>query len=104
MRAMRYLAIACLTALVWATPADAAVSVTFVDPETYTDAGLYRAYGPRSREPAMEGIRRYLEKLGARTLAPDQKLSIEVLDIDLAGRFEPWRAAAYDVRFMTSVT
>src|SRR5690606_36614649 len=94
MRAMRYLAISFLAALGWATPADAAVAVTFVHPETSTDAGLYRAYGPRSREPAMEGIRRYLEGLGERALAPDQRLSIEVLDIDLAGRFESWRPAA----------
>lgn len=101
---MRYLAISFLAALGWATPADAAVAVTFVHPETYTDAGLYRAYSPRSREPAMEGIRRYLEGLGERALAPDQRLSIEVLDIDLAGRFESWRPAAYDVRFMTSIT
>lgn len=31
-------------------------------------------------------------------------LEIEVLELDLAGRFEPWRARSYDVRSLTDIT
>ena len=86
-------------------PARAEVAVTFDHPERYTDAALYsdRA-GVRARQPAMDGIRQHLEHLGTRYLRPGQTLRIEVLDIDLAGRFEPWRPFASDVRFMREVT
>jgi hypothetical protein len=93
-----------LVVAAWSAPAAAEVLVTFDHPETYTDAGLYSDRGSRAREPAMDGIRQHLERLGARYLRPGQTLKIEVLDIDLAGRFEPWRPFASDVRFMRAVT
>ncbi|MBL8644699.1 MAG: DUF3016 domain-containing protein [Rhodospirillaceae bacterium] len=89
-----------------AAPADQApnVKVSFLNPEKYLDAGLYRDYGAKSREATMTELRKHFEKLGAKYLAPGQTLSIDVEDIDLAGRFEPWRADAYDIRFLTDAT
>ena len=52
----------------------------------------------------MTGIQQHLERLGERYLKPGQDLTIEVIDIDLAGRFELWRINARDLRIMREVT
>lgn len=87
-----------------AAPAVAAVNVTFVAPESYSDASTYG----RHRGPASTSVLRDLEahfaKLGARYLPVDQSLKIDVLDIDLAGEYEPFRVYLYDVRVLRGVT
>jgi hypothetical protein len=80
------------------------VVVTFTDPERFTDARLRGGYGAPALAPALDGIARHLAALGARDLPPNQTLTIEVRDIDLAGRFEPWRPLAYDVRYLREIT
>ncbi|MEJ0016553.1 MAG: DUF3016 domain-containing protein [Acetobacteraceae bacterium] len=79
------------------------VAVAFDHPETYTDATLYGGHGLKAEQPALDAIAQYLERLGARYLAPDQTLSIEVLNVDLAGQYEPWRALSYDVRILRDI-
>lgn len=66
--------------------AQAAVVVTFKEPDKYVDAG--RQW---DREDFLTEIERHLQQLGERYLPPNQTLKIEVLDIDLAGdeRFRP---------------
>jgi hypothetical protein len=91
-------------AIAVSAPAEAAVSVSFVEPDRYSDAGLYRGYGPAAREAVLREIGQHLERLGERYLKPSQALKVEVLDIDLAGRFEPWRPYAYDARIIRSIT
>jgi hypothetical protein len=91
-------------AIALSAPAAAAVNVSFVEPERYSDAGFRRSHDPAERERVFGDIRQHLERLGERYLKPSQTLKIEVLDIDLAGRFEPWRPFAYDVRFKRSIT
>ena len=98
------LALAACTLAAGNGSAAATVSVTFEHPERYTDAGLYRERGEKAREPALHGIRAHLERLGARHLRPGQSLRIEVLDIDLAGRYEPWRVTTRDVRVLRDIT
>jgi hypothetical protein len=88
----------------WSSSAAATVEVSFVHPERYTDASIDGGYGSKASESALREIRTYLEKLGDRYLKPDQRLTIEVLDIDLAGRYEPWRTFAYDVRLLRGAT
>ena len=87
-----------------ASAADGLVRVGYVHPEKFTEASLHGRYGETGRAPALDGLRRHLERLGQRHLQQDQTLEIEVLDLDLAGRFEPWRALAYDVRYLTGIT
>jgi hypothetical protein len=87
-----------------ASPCYAAVTVVFVHTESYSDASLYNGYGAKGQEPALRGIREHLERLGARYLKPGDRLEVEVLDIDLAGRFEWWRPYAYDVRILRDIT
>ena len=93
-----------LAVAAWSVTARAEVVVTFDHPETWTDAALYGERDSRVRQPAMDGIRQHLERLGARYLRPGQTLKVEVLDVDLAGRFEPLRPFASDVRIMLPVT
>jgi len=77
----------------------AAVDVTFVEPEHYSDGG---GKGGLSDVPTKETvereIRNHLVNLGERNLAPNQTLKIEVLDIDLAGRRDVLGAGVHDVR------
>jgi hypothetical protein len=72
-----------------AAVANAAVVVSFVDDDHYTDA---RADG-YTRTTATEAIERHLRALGARYLTPQQTLRVEVLDIDLAGTMETTKRA-----------
>ncbi|MPY73286.1 MAG: DUF3016 domain-containing protein [Alphaproteobacteria bacterium] len=90
--------------LATASPCLAAVEVVFLHPEAYSDASLYNGYGAKGQEPALRGIREHLQRLGERYLKPGDTLKIEVLDIDLAGRFEWWRPYAYDVRILRDIT
>lgn len=94
---------ALLVALVlWAGPASAAaVTVNFVDPEHYTDIGRY---GGIDRKRNLDAIQKIFADLAARYLAADSVLSIDVLDVDLAGRLEPWHNKGDDVRYMRDIT
>jgi hypothetical protein len=86
-------------------PAFASVNVTFVEPEHYTDLKQHDyAYGARSRDRILDRLRTHLEKLGAKHLTEGQSLSIEVLNIDLAGRYEPFLVGHYDGRLADRVT
>ncbi|MGH9578906.1 MAG: DUF3016 domain-containing protein, partial [Terriglobales bacterium] len=77
-----------------------AVNVTFFHPEGYSDAGVYSRY----LDAALREVQLHLQKLGERSLPQGQELRIEVLDISLAGRFEPSRPHFNDVRVLRSVT
>jgi len=103
MRHVLRLAAASIAGVLAAVPAMAEVRVTFVDPHTYTDAGL-NAPGPvDGNAPALIGLRRILERAGQR-LPPGQDLQIEVLDVDLAGILPPWREPTSRVRVMEPTT
>jgi hypothetical protein len=83
--------------LLLSVPALADVRVSFLDASRYTDAG--EAPGEAERNTAELG--KHLEALGRRYLKPDQTLTIEVLDIDLAGRTHVHAGRPNDVRVMT---
>ncbi|MBR0649357.1 DUF3016 domain-containing protein [Roseomonas terrae] len=94
---------AALTVATTAGTAQAEVRVTFVNPQGYTDAGLYRTGSVGEDAPALVGLRRIFERLGQR-LPPGQDLQIEVSDIDLAGYFPPWGPANPAFRVMEPTT
>jgi len=85
-------------------PARAEITVRFADPVRFSDAALYREGGVRAVEPTVEGLHEHLSRLGRAHLAPGQSLRIEIRDIDLAGRFEPWRPHTRDVRVLRDIT
>ena len=72
-----------------AIAAPGTLSVTFVHPESYTDASYHDNYG--SDRDVLDAISRHLQKLAARQLPEGYTLSVEVLDIDLAG-YVDWRS------------
>ena len=78
-RMREYLAIVLVAAL----PAGAAVTVSFPSSH-YSDIG---PPGAESEEVKQE-LARHLQALGARYLAADQNLRVDVLDVDLAGERE----------------
>lgn len=78
------------------------LAVRFVDPQQFTDASF--SYDrERERSIVLRGIEQHLRQLAAARLAPDRSLEIEVLDVDLAGRFEPWRARTAEVRVVREI-
>jgi hypothetical protein len=91
-------ALAALPVSAWA----ASASVTFVNPEKFTDIARY-ADEPEAAHTRTE-IERFIKQLAARRLPAEQALQVEVLDVNRAGMLEPWRFRAYDVRVMRSAT
>lgn len=95
------LAATLVASLFTAAPSFAGVQVRFINPERYTDAS---SFGATSRDATIAEFRAYLEKLGQRFIRPGQNLTIDVLNIDLAGHYEPWRRNFSDVRIMRDIT
>lgn len=89
----------CLAAL----PAAAQVRVAFIEPQRYTDAENRFGSGLTLRTTLAE-IRRLLEQGGANVLRPGESLSINVLDIDLAGMDQMAGAMPHGVRVVLDVT
>jgi hypothetical protein len=76
-------------------PLAAAVTVTYGDPDRFTDAGD-RNTDPRK---VMQVLQKHLAERGERTLPPGTNLSIEVLDLDRAGR--PRRNLPTEIRIVS---
>ena len=85
---------ALLAAAAFAAPA-AAVQVEFRDVEKFTDAG--RAYGAE-RDATLEGLRRHLELRAGRLLPADERLSVTITDVDLAGSYEQSQRYSREIR------
>lgn len=84
----------------------AALSVVFVDPDRFTDAAYSHPHGTeQQRAEVLRDIERHLRQLVERDLPAGDALRIEVLDIDLAGWFEPFRLrTGTDVRVLRDIT
>jgi hypothetical protein len=78
-----------------ALPLHAAVTVSYGDPDLFTDAGD-RNSDPRN---VMLAIERHLKQLGDRYLPAQSNLKIEVLDLDRAGR--PYMNLPTEIRIIT---
>lgn len=103
MNLRRALAIVAIALIPLAGPARAEVRVTFIAPQTFTDAALYRPGPVDQASPALVALRRIFERIGQR-LPPDQDLLIEVTDVDLAGWVPPWLSPTPHVRVMQPTT
>lgn len=95
MRLMTQTVLAGLVTLLASSAALAEVTVTYVKPDEYTDM----PFSPYDRERTLKDFSAYFATLNKK-LPEGQTLKIEVLDIDLAGRLYP-RRAADDIRVMT---
>ncbi|AYM74547.1 DUF3016 domain-containing protein [Janthinobacterium agaricidamnosum] len=83
-------------ALAAGSSAWAGVQVTFEKPDDYSDV----PFSSRDREQVLAGLADHFSWLG-KSLPPGQDLRIEITDVDLAGREDPARRGAFDVRVMT---
>jgi hypothetical protein len=95
------MAFAMLAATPLSVEAAGSVDVNFVNPERYRDIG--DRYAGR-RSGVLREVESYFNYLGDRYLKDGQVLSVEVLNIDLAGQYEPWRFELRDVRIMRDIT
>ena len=75
--------------------AGAAVTVTFPKSEGYMDM----PFSASDKDRVLKDLQSHFDKLGAK-LPPGQDLTVEVLDIDLAGRIEPHFRFGNDVRIL----
>jgi hypothetical protein len=91
---LRQLALAGLF-LLSAGATQAAVTVTYDHPEKFTDLPFTRW----DREQALKDLTAHFQKLG-KALPPGQDLKIDVLDVDLAGREQPSRRGAHEIRVL----
>jgi len=90
----RVFVLAAAAALI-ALPLHAAVTVTYGDPDRFTDAAD-RDNDPRN---VMLSLERHLKQLGDRYLPAQSNLKIEVLDLDRAGR--PYMNLPTEIRIIT---
>lgn len=101
MRYLRILAAVALAAVVFASAAEAAVKVSFIAPERYGDRDFRF---PERRNGFLREFREIFDRLGGRYLKPGQTLEVQVLNIRLAGSYEPWRTGFEEVRVLRDVT
>lgn len=77
------------------TGATGALELRFVEPERYTDMGLFGSDAERNRAELAAMFEAF-----AQCLPAGQRLSLEVLDVDLAGENQPWRYGGEGPRVM----
>lgn len=83
--------------------AKADVVTRFVAPEQYTDAQNRFGSG-LSLRVTLEEVRRIIEGEGRRALRPGEALTIDVLDIDLAGFEQPGASGPYGIRVVRDIS
>ena len=87
-----------------ATPAESSVSVTYVNPERFTENRLYGRQDQFNRIDYLAQLKAYLIKQGQAVLKPGQSLHVDITDIRLAGAYEPWRGPQWSyVRIMRDI-
>jgi len=78
------------------------VSVTFVEPEKFTD--VRRTEWEHNSPTLLAALAKFMQDTGERTLPPDMTLFIKVTDVKLAGDFEPWLGPPFNqTRIIKSV-
>lgn len=83
------------------------VSVTFVEPEKFTDFNTDGFGGPSEKDVKYltEFFTDHLEEVARRVIPEGEVLEITFTDIDLAGRFEPERGPNnQNIRFYRDIT
>lgn len=80
------------------------VKVTFVNPEKFTDATLERRGTAQDRSDVLRDLEKFMVKTATRQLRSGQRLELEIMDVDLAGGFEPTpRLSELQVRIVRDV-
>lgn len=67
------------------------VSVTYAEPDKFTDVRERWPGTDKERESILEVLKEFIVERAEEFLPAGQKLELTVRDVDLAGDFEPWR-------------
>jgi hypothetical protein len=94
MKTATHLAVAAALSLLAAGSACAAVTVTFIDTDKYSDMPQFDG----DKQRVLDALESHFKTL-AGGLPPGQDLKVEVLDVDLAGRIDPMRTT-HDIRIL----
>ena len=87
-----------------ATPPESSVSVTYVNPEQFTENRMYGRQDRFNRIDYLAQLKAYLIEQAQAILKPGQSLHVDITDIQLAGAYEPWHGSQWDyVRVMRDV-
>ncbi|MEO8994110.1 MAG: DUF3016 domain-containing protein [Rhodanobacter sp.] len=82
----------------------ARVSVTYANPQTFSENRQFGAQDRRRGSHYLEPLKAHLIKRATRMLPPNDRLDVTITDIKLAGAYEPWRSLRYgDVRIMRDI-
>jgi hypothetical protein len=79
------------------------VTVTFENPEKFTDVKDSQAGTDKGRDFYLKELRQLVEEEAARLLPAGQKLTIVFTDIDLAGDYLPSMPADQNIRVMKDI-
>jgi hypothetical protein len=82
---------------------EARATVTFENPEKFTDVKDSITGTDKGRDHYLKIIRTLVEEEAARLLPAGQKLTMTFTDIDLAGDYLPSMASGHDIRVMKDV-
>lgn len=77
------------------------VIVEFIQPEKFTDISSSQ-YGPPNSS-YLDQLSKHIAKQALSYLAAGQSLTISILDIDMAGAFEPWNTPGQDIRMIKHI-
>lgn len=75
-----------------AATARSEVSVSLISPEKYQDVGIHQ----RDIDRTLHGLEQHLQQMGKKYLPVTQNMKVEILDVDLAGRYESFRLRRTD--------
>lgn len=92
----RTLVLSLLLAVGGTAMAAGTVDVRFVGQDGYTDAGV----NPTEKADNLGQLDRHLQQLGTRYLRNGETLTIDVLDVDLAGNTRLWARNGNEVRIV----
>lgn len=95
MRALRLLLTASIAALT-AGAAHAGATVTYIEPDKFIDV----PFSPIDRERVLKDLSEHFARLG-KQLPAGQDLTVEVTELDLAGRIEHTRRTGNEIRLLT---
>ena len=96
-------ALACMAPAARAAPA--AVKVTFVHLERFTDEDFRYRFTPSERAAAVSELTGYIVRTAQSLLKPGQTLRIEILDFHrAAGYYDPLHGNAANVRILKDIT
>ena len=85
-------------------PVESSVSVTYVNPEQFTENRLYGRQDRFNRIDYLVQLKAYLIKQGQAVLKPGQSLHVDITNVRLAGAYEPWRGPEWSyVRIMRDI-